>query len=250
MKTLSIRQPWAWLIVRGFKDIENRDWQTKHRGPVLIHASKRYDHDGARWVKKNFPDIKIASWAEKEVGGIVGYANVSDCTAKYNSRWFFGEYGFVLNHAQALPFTPMKGRLNIFDCLLTPGQVEVVDVRSMRGDDRNYVDYIGRNFAGWDEAPLRNRSGGVGEYRKWLWGIIRGADSPAYGQLINIAARAAIGENIRLGCWCKSKGADTPCHGDVVRAAIEWILGERIKREEKSAEQAPLFEMPRRAAYV
>lgn len=39
MKAISIRQPWAWLIVNGFKDIENRSWRTKYRGPVLIHAS-------------------------------------------------------------------------------------------------------------------------------------------------------------------------------------------------------------------
>lgn len=40
MKALSIRQPWATLILRGGKDIENRVWRTKQRGTVLIHASK------------------------------------------------------------------------------------------------------------------------------------------------------------------------------------------------------------------
>lgn len=39
MKALSIRQPWAWLIANGYKDIENRSWRTNYRGPVLIHAS-------------------------------------------------------------------------------------------------------------------------------------------------------------------------------------------------------------------
>jgi hypothetical protein len=38
MRTLSIRQPWAWLIVNGHKPVENRDWATSFRGPVLIHA--------------------------------------------------------------------------------------------------------------------------------------------------------------------------------------------------------------------
>jgi ASCH domain len=36
---LSVRQPWAWLIVNGVKDNENRSWRTDHRGPLLIHAS-------------------------------------------------------------------------------------------------------------------------------------------------------------------------------------------------------------------
>jgi hypothetical protein len=40
MKALSIRQPWAELILRGEKDVENRSWLTHHRGPLLIHASK------------------------------------------------------------------------------------------------------------------------------------------------------------------------------------------------------------------
>ena len=39
MLALSIRQPWAWLILRAGKDVENRDWSTKVRGRVLIHAS-------------------------------------------------------------------------------------------------------------------------------------------------------------------------------------------------------------------
>jgi hypothetical protein len=33
MKVIVIRQPWAWLIVNGFKDIENRSWATGIAGP-------------------------------------------------------------------------------------------------------------------------------------------------------------------------------------------------------------------------
>lgn len=39
MKTISIMQPWASLIVLGHKKIETRSWNTKYRGPLLIHAS-------------------------------------------------------------------------------------------------------------------------------------------------------------------------------------------------------------------
>lgn len=38
MKALSVRQPWAWLIVNGYKDIENRDWSTQQRGRIWIHT--------------------------------------------------------------------------------------------------------------------------------------------------------------------------------------------------------------------
>jgi len=39
LRALSLRQPWAWLVTNGSKDIENRSWHTNHRGPLLIHAS-------------------------------------------------------------------------------------------------------------------------------------------------------------------------------------------------------------------
>lgn len=50
MKAISIRQPWASLIVLGIKDIENRSWPTSQRGIVLVHASKgmtRSEHEDA-----------------------------------------------------------------------------------------------------------------------------------------------------------------------------------------------------------
>ena len=43
MKVLSIIQPWATLIALGEKRIETRSWATKHRGPLLIHSSKRIE---------------------------------------------------------------------------------------------------------------------------------------------------------------------------------------------------------------
>lgn len=39
MKVLSVKQPWAWLICMGIKNVENRTWARKFRGRILIHAS-------------------------------------------------------------------------------------------------------------------------------------------------------------------------------------------------------------------
>lgn len=39
MKTLTVRQPFAHLIMNGKKKIEVRSWKTNHRGPILIHSS-------------------------------------------------------------------------------------------------------------------------------------------------------------------------------------------------------------------
>ena len=41
MKTISVKQPWSYLICSGIKDVENRSWKTNFRGRVLIHSSKK-----------------------------------------------------------------------------------------------------------------------------------------------------------------------------------------------------------------
>jgi len=116
MKAISIRQPWAWLIVHGYKDVENWTWSTKYRAPILIHAGKTLDpyFDQIRQdvlaQGVEFPDAKHI-----ERGGIVGQANLVDCVTESTSEWFNGPYGFVLEDAQPLPFQPCKGRLGIFE---------------------------------------------------------------------------------------------------------------------------------------
>jgi hypothetical protein len=41
MQVLSVMQPWATMLVLGFKRLETRSWQTRHRGPLAIHAARR-----------------------------------------------------------------------------------------------------------------------------------------------------------------------------------------------------------------
>ena len=40
---LTVRQPWAWAIIQVGKDVENRSWPTKHRGPLLIHVGSAFE---------------------------------------------------------------------------------------------------------------------------------------------------------------------------------------------------------------
>jgi activating signal cointegrator 1 len=42
MQAISVNQPWASLIIAGAKRIETRSWSTNHRGPLAIHASKKF----------------------------------------------------------------------------------------------------------------------------------------------------------------------------------------------------------------
>lgn len=42
MMAISLWQPWAWLVACGAKSCETRSWPTKYRGPIAIHAAKRF----------------------------------------------------------------------------------------------------------------------------------------------------------------------------------------------------------------
>lgn len=119
MKTLSVRQPWAWLIVHGLKDIENRTWKTKFRGKCLVHASKTVDNVG--WERALSVEaiekgrIIIPRIHSIEKGGIVGEIEIVDCVDHSGSNWYSGPYGFVIRNAKTLPFMACKGQLGFFD---------------------------------------------------------------------------------------------------------------------------------------
>ncbi|WP_300701290.1 ASCH domain-containing protein [Bacteroides sp.] len=152
MKAITIKQPWASLIVHGIKDIENRTWACpkKYIGQrVLIHASKR-----RRWVEP----LSIFSLAQFEVirddkrfirgsntnpqvidSAIIGSVEIVDCVINHPSIWaektevkadehglpYYGDktYNWVL--ANPVLFAnpiPAKGKLSFWDY---PGIKEV-----------------------------------------------------------------------------------------------------------------------------
>jgi hypothetical protein len=113
-RALSIQQPWAWLIVNGFKPIENRDWQTQVRGMIGIHAGQKFDREGYDWVRREFPQIEMPQPAAFQRGGIVGRARIVDCVGEHDSPWFIGKYGFLLADAEPLPFRACRGMLGFF----------------------------------------------------------------------------------------------------------------------------------------
>lgn len=116
MKVIVIRQPWAWLIVHGFKDIENRSWTTRYRGTLLIQAS------AALPTKRNLEEIRLFARRrgvklpeDFERGGIVGVVQLEDCVTSSRSKWFEGPVGWVLSKPKRLQFIPLKGQLGLFD---------------------------------------------------------------------------------------------------------------------------------------
>jgi hypothetical protein len=139
MKCLSVKQPWASLIIPDDrlylvktirttrpglpdlpKDIENRTWQTPYRGPLLIHASLGYDSFGflspvpggsvCRGDRRFWPD-------DYPRGAIIGRVELVDIVDQSTSRWHEGgQWGWVLEcpHRFESPI-PWKGALGLFD---------------------------------------------------------------------------------------------------------------------------------------
>jgi|ERR1035437_1817326 hypothetical protein len=130
MKALSIRAPWWWYILHAGKDIENRDWPTRVRGRVLIHASKWWnerevaeDIENATQMEANAfrldtchvnRELMLGRLRESR-GFLVGSVEIVDCVAQSSSPWFVGDYGFVLRDPEvfAMP-VPFKGALGFF----------------------------------------------------------------------------------------------------------------------------------------
>ena len=135
MKVLTIRQPWASLILLGYKDVENRTWKTSVRGKIAIHASQSkakedwkcaidtvaivYDF-GIREAE-NWLEAKIGEFHELPRGVIIGTANLDDCTRKTTSPWHFaGNWGFYLSSVESLEQPiPMKGMLGFWEAKIS-----------------------------------------------------------------------------------------------------------------------------------
>lgn len=113
MKALSIRQPWAWLIVHGHKGLENRNWNTTQRGRILIHAPKTLDREA--WDLIRHLGIPAPEPENIETGGLVGRATIKGVVTESKSIWFQGPFAFVLADPEAfVEMIPCRGSLGFF----------------------------------------------------------------------------------------------------------------------------------------
>lgn len=121
MKALSVRQPWAWLIVEGHKPLENRTWRTSHRGNLQIHAAKECPLEeylaAVAFVRRFDPRLaaRIPSWEKLELGGIMGMVCVVDVVTHSPSPWFTGPVAFVMENPYPLKFEPLAALPGIFE---------------------------------------------------------------------------------------------------------------------------------------
>ncbi|MBC8501261.1 MAG: ASCH domain-containing protein [DPANN group archaeon] len=118
MKALSLKQPWAELILQGKKKIETRKWKTNFRGKFYIHASKNIDLIPAKeFGLKDF-----------QTGALIGKAELVDVKEYKDEKDFhkdddkhlarglgFRKYGFILKNVKRIKPIPYKGQLNFFE---------------------------------------------------------------------------------------------------------------------------------------
>lgn len=84
MKCISLWQPWASLIVIGAKRFETRSWSTEYRGPILIHAAKRWTRESDQLVVREPFRSALErggcrpTWS-LPLGSILGVADLVEC---------------------------------------------------------------------------------------------------------------------------------------------------------------------------
>lgn len=124
MKVLTIKQPWATLIMQGDKRFEFRSWQTKYRGDLLIHAGKGVDKSAVKRLAKYLPK-------ELPHGKILGKVKLVDCIKMspefkellqkengdiYTQRSFQENYGWQIADVEVFE-KPIeaKGKLSLWE---------------------------------------------------------------------------------------------------------------------------------------
>ena len=119
MKALSIRPAWAWAIVHGGKDIENRSWPTRFRGRFLVHASlklKPFDFERAVAALRAAGEHSIIPNEDEFArGGIIGSVELVDVADRHDSLWYApGSFAWILRNPRAMEFFPCLGRRTWF----------------------------------------------------------------------------------------------------------------------------------------
>ncbi|MBX4212508.1 ASCH domain-containing protein [Candidatus Pacearchaeota archaeon] len=117
MKVLSLKQPFAELVVSGRKTIELRKWTTQFRGEFLVHASQNVDKEA----------MGRFGFDELPTGCIIGKATLVDVKSYEDEDEFnrdsshhlasreWGNYGFILRDAERMDPIYCKGSLKFWN---------------------------------------------------------------------------------------------------------------------------------------
>ncbi len=127
MKCLSIRQPYAELILLGRKTVELRTWNTRFRGRFLIHAPATVEKEACARFGLD-PDAlpRMAVVGSAVLSGVVKYSSREELmrdSAKHlaSGKYLDDTYGFVLKDVSRIRPFGMPGRLGFFEVPLPEG---------------------------------------------------------------------------------------------------------------------------------
>jgi ASCH domain len=114
VKCPTVCQPWPWAIIYGQKRIENRDWPTKYRGPLTIHAGK-----SKAWLQDSLPDGTAVPLQELEFGKIIVIVDLVDCVPVdqvADDPFAYGPWCWILQNPRPLAIPiPYKEKLGLFE---------------------------------------------------------------------------------------------------------------------------------------
>ena len=118
---LSVRQPWAWAIVAGFKKLENRSAGAIAAGKmdcrrIAVHAAAGLKEGEFRWGhwRLHKHGVRCPHPTELPRGAIIGAVDVVDIVSESESEWFGGQRGLVLANAETCEPIPCPGALGYF----------------------------------------------------------------------------------------------------------------------------------------
>jgi len=120
LKAISLKYLYAFSVVIGEKDIENRTWQTPYRGKLLIHASSSRVKSGV--IESLNEENSDGSYGpiippQPPRGAILGMVELVDIVTESDSEWFTGHgFGWVLR--DPIRFNspiPFDGKLGLFE---------------------------------------------------------------------------------------------------------------------------------------
>ncbi len=111
-KCLTVRQPYAWAIIKGAKDVENREQKRMYIGRLHIHAGRTemtgcVDEIVGR-VAKHF-GVSFSEMLDdyhrhvsRGLGAVIGSVHMFGCAVQHESEWFEGRYGYLLRDPKPL----------------------------------------------------------------------------------------------------------------------------------------------------
>lgn len=118
---LSVRQPWAWAIIHGGKDIENRTQGSvvagkMKPGRICIHAATGMAEREYCWAVWKMAQIAVTVPPPDQLprGAIIGTVTVTDIVSDSESPWFGGPMGLVLAEPEPVAPFPATGELGYY----------------------------------------------------------------------------------------------------------------------------------------